>query len=401
MKITESIKPSSLIRKPEYGSKINWVFSSVLKISVSVGVLGAVGIVILCIKGRRYIDLSASDEDVVVYPRAWVVPGLQNLGNNCFLNVVLQALSSCSSFRKYLREMGEEFGSLSLEEGDENMSLVNALTSLVEGIMYCPTQKNHTEQQDAEEAFSHLLSSLRAEISEHYVTNRICLSDLPALQNGRIILATSCKEESEWQRWSRCFLKPFDGFLSSILVCQSCSFQISLDFQLFHTLHLSPPISNGATIILGCTLEDCLKRFFAAEHVENYCCSNCWHTAAIEYSCVFAKNKVDIEELRNCNKNDYCDCKNLSFLEAFPRSNGFSRTLKQLSISRSPKILCIHLQRASYNMFGQPVKLQSNRVVRYPTRNAWHRRADLKIFRVGTGFMAIFDLFRVLGETQS
>ncbi|KAL6583205.1 hypothetical protein OROMI_005283 [Orobanche minor] len=398
MKIPESIRPSSLIRKPEPGSKINWVFSPVLKISVSFGVLGAVGLVILCIKGKRYIDRSSSDEDVVVYPSSWVVPGLQNLGNNCFLNVVLQALASCSSFRKYLRETAEEFGSLSLEEGDENISLVNALTSLVEGIMYCTTEKNRTESSkidgydgtvhskfqsnqtagDAEEAFSHLLSSLREEISEHYVTDNISLSDLPALQNGRIILATSCKEENEWQRWNRCFLKPFDGFLSSILVCQSCSFQvewyyISLDFQLFHTLHLSPPISNGATIIPGCTLEDCLKRFFVAEHVENYCCSNCWHTAAIEYSCVFAENKADIENLRNCNKNDYCECKNLSFLEAFPWSNRFSRTLKQLSISRSPKILCIHLQRASYNMFGQSVKLQaaieSSRVVRYLTRN--------------------------------
>ncbi|KAI3451051.1 hypothetical protein Pfo_007716 [Paulownia fortunei] len=351
-----------------------WVFYSGLKTSISVGVLGAVGVV-LVIKVKRYLDFSSSDQ-YVASPRSWAVPGLQNLGNNCFLNVVLQALASCSSFRKYLWEMVEEYGSLSVEEGDENIPLVNSLTSLMEELCtirhkrtvlsprklmvvmdhYIPNF-NLTRQQDAEEAFSHLLSSLREEISEHCVPNKSCLADLPVLPNGRILITKSSEEESEWKRWSRSFLKPFDGILGSILICQSCSFQISLDFQLFHSLHLSPPISSDATIMAGCTLEDCLKQFFVAEHVENYCCSNCWHTAAIEYVSAFAEDKTDIEKLQRCNKNDSCECKTLSSLEAFPWSNRFSRTFKQLSIAQSPKILCIHLQRASYNMFGQSVKL--------------------------------------------
>ncbi|KAL3615888.1 hypothetical protein CASFOL_040182 [Castilleja foliolosa] len=378
MKIPEIIKPTSLILKPEYGSKTtNWVLNPGLKTSISVGVLGAVGIT-LFLKGRRYLAFISSDNDVV-YPRSWVVPGLQNLGNNCFLNVVLQALASCTSFRKYIWEMVEEYGSVSVEDEDESIPLVNTLALLVEELStlrdkrtilsprhlmvmmeHYITNFNLTAQQDAEEAFSHLLSSLREEISQHFVSNKSCLPNLSTLQNGVIINTKSCNEESEWQRWSKCFLKPFDGIIRSILVCQSCSFQISLDFQLFHSLHLSPLISSGATIIGGCTLEDCLEQYFAAERVENYCCSNCWHAAAIEYSSVFAKCKTDIEKLQSCNTNDSCECKNISSLEAFPWSNRFSRTFKQLSISRSPKILCIHLQRASYNMFGQSVKLQGH-----------------------------------------
>lgn len=31
------------------------------------------------------------------------------------------------------------------------------------------------------------------------------------------------------------------------------------------------------------TLEDCMKRFLAPEHVENYFCSHCWHIAAIKF----------------------------------------------------------------------------------------------------------------------
>ncbi|KAK6125745.1 hypothetical protein DH2020_040519 [Rehmannia glutinosa] len=354
MKIPESIKLSSIINKPRHGSKINWVFHSGLKISTSAGVLGAVGLV-LAIKAKRYLDFNYSDQDVAS-TRSLVVPGLQNLGNNCFLNVVLQALSSCSSFRKYLLEMVEEYGPVSVEEGDESIPLVNSLTSLVEELCtirhkrtvlsprklmvlmdhYVPNF-NLTMQQDAEEAFSHLLSALREEISEHFVPNKSCLADLPALQNGRILITKNSEDESEWQRWSRSFLKPFDGILCSFLICQSCSFQMA-----------------------GCTLEDCLTQFCVAEHVENYCCSNCWHNAAIEYVSAFTKDKTVIEKLRCCNKNDSCGCKDLSSLEAFPWSNRFSRTFKQLSISRSPKILCIHLQRASYNMFGQSVKLQGH-----------------------------------------
>ncbi|KAL3818824.1 hypothetical protein ACJIZ3_004729 [Penstemon smallii] len=132
---------------------------------------------------------------------------------------------------------------------------------------------------------------------------------------------------------------------------------ISLDFQLFHSLHVSPRTSSDGAIMAGCALEDCFKQFFVAENLKNYCCSNCWHTAAIEYLLRFAQDKANIEKLQCCNKNDICDCKTLSSLEGFRWSNSFSRTFKQLSIARSPKILCIHLQRASYNMFGQSVKL--------------------------------------------
>lgn len=88
MKIPGSIKLGSFIHKPEQGSRIIWVFNSGLKFSISVGVLGAVGIV-LVIKVKRYLDFNISDQDVAS-PSFWVVPGLENLGNNCFLNVVLQ-----------------------------------------------------------------------------------------------------------------------------------------------------------------------------------------------------------------------------------------------------------------------------------------------------------------------
>lgn len=89
MKILQSTKLISFVHKHEHGSKFNLVSSSGLRISISVGLLGAAGVV-LAIKFKRYLEFSSSDAS----PRSWVVPGLENLGNNCFLNVVLQVSSA-------------------------------------------------------------------------------------------------------------------------------------------------------------------------------------------------------------------------------------------------------------------------------------------------------------------
>ncbi|XP_073153929.1 ubiquitin carboxyl-terminal hydrolase 27 isoform X2 [Henckelia pumila] len=384
MKIQESLKFSSFTDKFKHRSKfpmqVQWVSSSGLKISTIVGVLSATAIgIILATKDNKFRDFICvilSSNEGVPSPRVWAVPGLQNHGNNCFLNVILQALASCSSFRKYLGEILEEYELISVVEGgDETMPLVNSLTSLVGELCTVRHRKtaisprkvmfaldhylpnfNLTRQQDAEEAFSYLLSSLREELSEHYVPSKSSLSDLPDFPYGRIITKSS-EEESDWQRWRRVFFGPFDGILGSILICQSCSFQMSLDFQQFHSLHFSPPVGSDGAIVDGCTLEDCLKRFFAAEYLENYRCCHCWHNAAIKYVCAVAGDTTDIETLQCCSRNDSCHCKTLSSLEAFPWSNTSSHTFKKQSLARSPKILCIHLQRASFNLFGQSVKL--------------------------------------------
>uniref|UniRef100_A0A803ND35 ubiquitinyl hydrolase 1 n=1 Tax=Chenopodium quinoa TaxID=63459 RepID=A0A803ND35_CHEQI len=62
------------------------------------------------------------------------------------------------------------------------------------------------------------------------------------------------------------------------------------------------------------TLEDCMKRFLAPEHVENYFCSHCWHIAAVKF----------------------------------------------LSSVGGRQVLCLHLQRSSLNAFGEPVKIQGH-----------------------------------------
>ncbi|XP_052191361.1 ubiquitin carboxyl-terminal hydrolase 27 isoform X2 [Diospyros lotus] len=379
MKIEGKLSILSVIHKFNHGFgtllHAKWVSAPGFHVSVA-GFLGVVGLFFVAKEGKiTNFKWSSVDRDDSLESN-WVVPGLRNLGNNCFLNVILQALASCSCFQSFLQKALGEFESLLGEDWVDSLPLTVALASLMEELCNVKNRRivlnpqklmlvlNHyisnfnlANQQDAEEAFFHILSSLREELSSCYIPLYGSLADVTSCPNCRI-LAPKHLECSEQERWRQSFLGPFDGILGSNLTCESCSFQISLEFQFFHSLHLSPVLSSANVIRPGCSVEDCLKQFFVAERLENYFCSHCWHVAAIKYLSSVYWNETDIGELRRCNEQDHCECKNLTRLKSMPWSNNFSHTYKQLSIAHSPKILCIHLQRVSVNEFGEPVKLQ-------------------------------------------
>ncbi|KAF3440501.1 hypothetical protein FNV43_RR18785 [Rhamnella rubrinervis] len=306
------------------------------------------------------------------------VPGLQNLGNNCFLNVILQALASCSYFLPFMQKAMEECERSVVEDLVDSLPLTIALASLLEELdvvvgrrvvlsprrvmiamaHYIPNF-NLTNQQDASEALLHLLSSLREEFSDCYQPKVSSLAELCAF-SCRFITPERTEDQSQQERWQRSFLGPFDGILGSILTCESCSSQISLNFESFHSLHLSPVLNTGATTMVGCSLEDCLKQFTVAEQVENYHCTHCWHIAGIKYISAIRMDETEIEKLRTCTRENSCSCRELLRLDALPWSNKFSCTVKQISIAHSPEILCIHLKRVSINVLGELVKIQGH-----------------------------------------
>ncbi|KAI9108659.1 hypothetical protein K1719_020306 [Acacia pycnantha] len=195
---------------------------------------------------------------------------------------------------------------------------------------------NLTSQQDAAEAFNHLLCSLTEEFGDSYTPKVSSLADSVA-SNCRILTPEQRVWPTERERWQQLFLGPFDGILGSTLTCQSCSSQISLSFESFDCLPLSTVHTGGSAIPLGHTLVDCLKQFIVAEHVENYHCSHCWHNAAIKYLSLMGRNETEIDELNRCSKEEFCNCRRLNDLEKLPWSNRFSHTLKQPSIARCPR----------------------------------------------------------------
>ncbi|XP_014511633.1 ubiquitin carboxyl-terminal hydrolase 27 isoform X2 [Vigna radiata var. radiata] len=295
------------------------------------GVVGVVGAILTLKDGKVGIPLtfathnSSSDKPLFV-------PGLQNLQNNCFLNVVLQALASCFYFQGFLHVVMGECGNKDL---DENMPLSLSLATLLEELSSVSGEKVTLSPRKTMLAMS------------NYIPNFSLTSQQRDCQ-------------SEQDRWQQHFLGPFDGILASSLTCQSCSSQISINLEHFDCLPLSPVLSDSSNIRFGCTLVDCLKQFIVAEHVENYRCSYCWHNAAIKYLSVMEGNEVELEKLRRCSEPEICDCRKMYNLDKLPWSNRFSHTLKQLSIARCPRILCIQLKRVSMNAFGELVKLQGH-----------------------------------------
>ncbi|KAL6993052.1 ubiquitinyl hydrolase 1 [Sarracenia purpurea var. burkii] len=301
MKIEGKLDILFLIHKFKHGigtlSNVKWVSASGFHISLA-GLLGVAGL-ILAVRGgktRNFNRLSWSSDRDGSLEKLWVVPGLQNLGNNCFLNVILQALSSCSCFRSFLQKTLEESESLLGDEWVLSLPLTLALASLMEELgkiqsesMVLSPRKlmlvmdhyisnfNLDTQQDAEEAFFHILSSLREEVSSCYVPICSSLADVTAIPNCRILALKAKVEQSDQERWQQSFLGPFDGILGSHLTCESCSFQISLDFQYFHTLHLSPVLSTDTWMFYGGLLEEILcgrtTRELLLQPVLAWCCS--------------------------------------------------------------------------------------------------------------------------------
>nr|XP_043634312.1 ubiquitin carboxyl-terminal hydrolase 27 [Erigeron canadensis] len=379
------MKLQCLLKPLKHGFKI--ISSPRFQAYLATGIIGVAGLIV-AYKDDRGIArfdqfmLSLSSEsppERESLPEKLWVPGLQNLGNNCFLNVVLQALASCSSFLSSLQKIVEEFEVSSEGEETRDMPLAVSLNALLQELsivrykgkvlsprkvmlamsQYTPNF-NLTSQQDAEEALAHMLSSLREECSEYFASYQSSLAVATNL-GSRILTLERRVKLNELDRWTQIFLGPFNGIVGSILTCQSCSFQISLEFQFFNCLYLSPPTyDGGSSIIPGCSISDCLKNFFAAERVENYFCTHCWHTTALKYLSMLNKDEKSIEKLQSCSKQDTCDCGNISSLGSLPWSNKYSHTFKQLHIARSPKILCLNLQRASVNMFGELIKLKGH-----------------------------------------
>ncbi|XP_059727386.1 ubiquitin carboxyl-terminal hydrolase 21-like isoform X1 [Haemorhous mexicanus] len=255
--------------------------------------------------------------------------GLRNLGNTCFMNAVLQCLSSTKPLRDYClrrdfqqeqppgprapQELTEAFADViaALWHPDSSEA-VNPGRFKAVFQKYVPSFTGYS-QQDAQEFLKFFMDRLHVEINRKGRRTPSILSDTrrpPALEDPE----TLSDDERANQMWKRYLEREdskivdlFVGQLKSCLKCQACGYR-STTFEVFCDLSLPIP-----------------KKSFAGGKVSLHDC----------FSLFTKEEELDSENAPVCDK-----CRQRT------------RSTKKLTIQRFPRILVLHLNRFSTTRYS-------------------------------------------------
>ncbi|XP_030847586.1 ubiquitin carboxyl-terminal hydrolase 30-like [Strongylocentrotus purpuratus] len=294
------------------------------------------------------------------------VAGLENLGNTCYLNTVLQSLAACPAFLAWLNRAlrrgcfkgrGNELAyrlSRTLEGVNDYSSATIYSPHEVLYSLYNRNWRSGQEQQDAHELFQFLLSELSEDREQP--PSPLPLSEAPKLvkhvSNGRVNhsgLRSSIKANLP-RVTIRDVDSPFRGLLAHHLSCTICGYKNPVTYTSFDCLSLPiPTLSLLSTLSLKCILDG----FTHIELVHGVECVEC--SKMEEGGGGVRTGQGDGDRQTSAGTSPQTSP------QASSKSEKCKRVFqKQMTISKLPQCLCIHIQRVGWQPDGLPFRREEH-----------------------------------------
>lgn len=322
------------------------------------------------------------------------IHGLVNTGNTCFLNSVLQALSSSTYLYQYLNSspiITEELDLTKLTLDPDEFPVTNALFKTMKVLNMLvdyskaayPTEVVHSlqdkmrittyEQQDAQELFQILSDALNEE--ENIVVQQgrsNSLLDIDVLRG--LVEENNRNSPGRLGGWPMILSQgsapngrrdPLHGLLASRLSCVQCGYTAAIRHFAFNNISLSLPFRAS------CTLEECLLSYITIESLQDVVCRKCSLQTTLKkaeddercqnhrrksFGKTKAKSKpkpltknspsaVRIQKLKQVLKYNIEE----ELGPDFPVERVVSHhCTKQVMFAKPPQVLCLHLNRSAY-----------------------------------------------------
>ncbi|KAI8368527.1 hypothetical protein BD560DRAFT_398974 [Blakeslea trispora] len=321
-------------------------------------------------------SLEASDETAFI-------SGLVNTGNSCFLNSVLQAMSSLPQLHLYLEYASNSSSDISLPVTRSLLKTIRCLTKPLErrssfrpvDIVTALSSNRRIisrEQQDAQEFFQLVSSAMDTE-GQAIAKSRVFGHGLKDLLMDRSS-NKRCIQSSQPQTHQ--LENPFIGLLANRLSCMQCEYTSAIRHFSFNNIQLNVP--NKYTT----TLQECLTQFTSMEYLQDASCRRC------SFETTAKSLQSEIEKLQHqskkCNKTGDMKKKRelVSQIVILQRTKQTielrlaegrieeedeqdklpllrsSRRMssKQVMLAKPPKILCLHISRSAFLNTGAVYK---------------------------------------------